>query len=171
MGILTDLAIREQFCLPGVYIWVETLPTGKRQLSYVGKATLSTTLWGRHLQHYASLVGGLYSIPKEFGDGTNHWVPDWSKRDVASIMLEESLFLKVVEAGFKRAVATEIYLCPLSGEVDLAAIERQLLYELKPSGTKRGTMSPPKVGLEIEHQNIPWCVRVKDKIGSNESSV
>lgn len=155
-SILTDQAFKDRFRVPGVYLWTETLPGGEKQLSYIGKATRSTTLWGRHLQHYASLVGGLYNIPGEFTDSKEDWIPDWSKETVATTMLDMNRFMKVVEAGFARAEVTEIYLCPLPESVNLEHVERQLLYDLKPTGTKKGTISPPKLIVKLEHSNTPW---------------
>lgn len=155
--ILTNDEIEQKFSCSGVYLWVETLPNGVRQTSYIGKATSCTKLWNRHLQHYASLIGGLYNIPKEFCNWGEAWIPDKKMNDVAEIVLDKKRFMNVVEAGFKRAAATEIYFCRLSdNEANLATVERLLLYEHKPSGTKRGTISDPKRGISITHLNKPW---------------
>ena len=154
-SILTDGEKRDKFYFPGVYLWLETPPSGVRNVSYVGKATSS--LWKRHLQHYASLIGGLYNIPKEFCCWGQDWVPDKQRANVVEVVLDKDRFMAVVEAGFNRAAATEVYLCPLLDKgIDLAAVERQLLFEFQPSMTKRGTMSPPKSSIDIEHLNRPW---------------
>lgn len=157
--ILTEQGIKNEYSVPGVYIWTETLPKGSRQISYVGKATKSTTLWRRHLQHYSALIGGIYNIPKEFCSWGSAWVPDKQKRETVEMVLDRERFKEVVDAGFNRAAATEIYFCRLSeNEPGLVKIERQLLYELKPTGTKRGTISPTKNSFSIIHENTPWKV-------------
>lgn len=151
-----DPAMKDKYDRPGVYLWIEELPNGKKRLSYIGRATGRPTLWKRHLQHYAFLVGGLYTIPKEFRRSYKDWIPDWTKEEAAATILSVEKFLNVVEEGFRYAVACSIYLWPSKPDVDVRLIERNLLYDLQPTSTIWGTKSEPVTRLNIRHREPAW---------------
>ena len=134
--------LERQFGCPGVYIWIEKLEKADR-LSYVGRAKGSRTLCQRQKQHYANMIGGLYTIPHEFYAADCDWVPDWSRQDIYTVLLNPEEFHKLVDAGFAYADACEVHLCGLTSGNEAQQIERQLLYDLQPTGTTWGTRTPP----------------------------
>ncbi len=156
---VSNSRLRDQFNTPGVYLWIETSPSGGKQLSYVGRA-ISRSLSRRQLEHYANQIGGLYTIPEEFRASEREWMPNWEKPE-ASILLNQGEFIKVVHDGFQYANAVEIYLCPMPSEMDIKAddikaVERNLLFDLRPIRTKPGTKTEPKRKLFIQHRNPGW---------------
>lgn len=159
--------LRDQFDKRGVYLWIETSPSRVKQLSYVGRA-ISRSLSRRQLEHYANQIGGLYAIPKEFRESAREWMPNWKNPD-PRILLDEGEFIKVVSDGFKYAKAVEIYLCPTTSEMDIKAVERKLLFDLRPTRTKPGTKTEPKRKLFIQHRNPGWLApEIREHI-NNES--
>jgi len=151
-----DPAMKDKYDRPGVYLWIEELPNGKKRLSYIGRATGRPTLWKRHLQHYAFLVGGLYTIPKEFRRSDVAWIPDWTMEETAATLLSLEKFLNIVEEGFRYASACRIYLWPATPDANVRLIERNLLYDLKPTSTIWGTISEPVTRLNIRHRKPAW---------------
>lgn len=153
---LSDPYMKEKYHRPGVYLWIEEVPDGKRRLSYIGRASGRPTLWKRHLQHYAFMVGGLYNIPKEFRRSDVAWIPDWTMEETAATPLSLEKFLNIVEEGFRFASACSSFLWPATPDANVRLIERNLLYDLKPTGTKVGTMSEPVTRLDIRHREPAW---------------
>lgn len=151
-----DDALEVEFNEPGVYIWIEETATG-HHLSYVGRAGGSPSLFHRQRQHYANMVGGLYTIPKEYRSEDRDWKPDWSDPDVARVLLNPERFHKLVDDGFTYSKNCYIYLSTLNSLGDAKLIERQLLYDLKPTGTKWGVATPPSSPVLITHSNALWA--------------
>jgi len=152
-----DQGLERRFSCPGVYIWIEGLPSGGARLSYVGKASGSPTLVQRQRQHYANMIGGLYTIPREFRDSGNDWIPDLSRSDVAEVILYRAQFDQVIDEAFEYSNACEVYLAPLNSADEAKRVERQLLYDLQPSGTTWGKKSPPSSPISIIHTNTNWA--------------
>ncbi len=125
-AFIAEPGLRERFDKPGVYLWIETLPNGTCRLSYVGRATGRPSLWKRQMQHYASMVGGLYTIPKEFRADGKAWVPDWTKPETASTLLDRSKFAAVIEDAFRYAAACQVYLWVVPSGTDVRIVERNL---------------------------------------------
>ncbi|MEX2257288.1 MAG: hypothetical protein WD672_01140 [Woeseia sp.] len=148
--------LKRKFAVPGVYIWIEDTPTGEH-LSYVGKASGSPPLFIRQQQHYANMIGGLYTIPKCYRSADFDWVPDWSKSDVAETLLDSDRFHQVVDDAFAYASHCAIYLAVLESAGQTKLIERQLLYDLQPTGTRWGKSTLPGVPLSITHHNAIWA--------------
>lgn len=146
--------LRTKFGVPGVYLWMEELPNlARSRLSYVGKASGKPTMYARQLEHYARTVAGLYMIPHEFCENGTKWAVDWENPESVCVLLDEERFIKMVRNGFRLAAATNVYLAPYRGS-DLAIIERNLLYTLQPTGTDKGTRSPPKIRADIRHSGV-----------------
>jgi len=155
-AFIADPALKERFDKPGVYIWIETLPDGTCRLSYVGRATGRPTLWKRQMQHYASMVGGLYTIPKEFrADGTT-WVPDWTKQETACTLLDRAKFAAVIDDAFRYAGACQVYLWAVPPGTDVRIVERNLLYDFQPTGTDWGKGFSPGTRLMLCHRAPIW---------------
>ena len=146
----------QQFKVPGVYIWIEKLPV-KERLSYVGKATGNPNLISRQRNHYANTIGGRATIPKEFRDNDQAWVPNQYSGDT-DVLLDYRKFVGLIYDAFQYVEKIHIYLAPLpqySPEF-LKVIELNLLYDLKPSGTIPGTKTPPKEKVKVQHKNAVW---------------
>ncbi len=142
---------RKKYDCPGVYLWMEGA-----ELYYVGRATGRPSLSWRQMQHYAYQISGLYDIPKKYRTSGDNWVPKRSQREVADVLLNQEKFRQLVGEGFRFADALSVYLyCARSGK-DVRAIERNLLYDLRPTGTTWGTKTIPNLRLELQHQSATW---------------
>jgi hypothetical protein len=148
--------LKQKFSCPGVYLWIQQY-NGHQTLNYVGKASGSPTLYHRQLQHYQYFIGGLYTIPNEFRKCGKDWVPDWNKEEVYSVLLDKSKFLDVVNEAFDCINAYSVHMAKLATAGEAKAIERQLLFDLKPTGTKWGCSTPPAVPIKIVHSNATWA--------------
>jgi hypothetical protein len=73
---------------------------------------------------------------------------------VATILIEEA-YIKRVREGFSYARQLRLYLCPLESH-QAPRVERALLYQLQPLGTRPGTQSPPSEIGEILHSKAAW---------------
>ena len=145
------------FSCPGVYIWIERKGSDEC-LSYVGKASGSPTLARRQRQHYAFGIGGLYTIPSEFRKmAKERWVPDWSKPDVYEVLLERSRFHMLVDDAFNYIDACDVHLARAASGGEAKLIERQLLFDLQPTGTKWGCRSPPGYPIRLVHRRATWA--------------
>jgi hypothetical protein len=146
----------DRFSCPGVYLWIQRMAHGD-VLNYVGKAGGRPTLYARQVQHYVHLIGGLYTIPGEFRHSGEDWIPDWRKSDVSAILLNPERFHELVGEAFGCARSYSIHLARLDGSEEAKAVERQLLFDLQPTGTSRGTGSPPDAPVEIVHADATWA--------------
>lgn len=153
---VADDRLEAEFSRPGVYIWIEETAIG-HHLSYVGRAGGSPSLFQRQRQHYANMIGGLYTIPKEYRSEDHDWVPNWSDSDVADVLLNPHRFHKLVGDGFAYAEKCQIYLATLNSLDEAKLVERQLLYDLRPTGTKWGLSTPPSSSVSITHINALWA--------------
>jgi hypothetical protein len=141
--------MEKQYSCSGVYLWTEEGPTVDT-IAYIGKAGGSPTLFYRHLQHYMGYLGGTYTIPKEFRNSSEDWMLDIKKDEVQSTIFNLEKFKAVVEEGFLYAKKLSIYLAPAPTE-KVADIERNLLYQVKPTRTNWGTNSKPGNEMIIRH--------------------
>ena len=153
-AFLDQPELKARFDKPGVYLRVERLPDGTHRLGYVGRALGRPTLWRRQRQHYACMIGGLYTIPKEFRRCGRTWVPD--SAETVETMLDRVAFTTVVEEGFRYAEACDVYVWITPPGFDPDVVERNLLYDLRPSGTDWGKNSIPAVRLKIGHRSPRW---------------
>jgi len=154
-ALLTDESLLTRFQLPGVYLWVDRKRT---QLWYVGRSL--TNLIKRHYTHNANLVGGQYNIPADYRAAKTEWVPDWGRRDALGVSFSEEAFVALIKEAFVFRNNLDIFLSPQNRGVDstvqkslvvlLKALEKNLLYDLRPAGT-RSPHSPPSPRLTIVH--------------------
>ena len=151
--------LKERFSCAGVYIWIDKLPDGSERLSYVGKAGGRPSLHHRQQQHYANMVGGLYTIPKEYRQSNEAWVPNWSLPTVAEVILDREKYQKVIDEGFAYEAACQVYLATLDSADESKIVERQLLYDLQPSSTSWGTKSAPNSPIDIVHIDANWATQ------------
>lgn len=148
---MSDGELRKHYDYPGVYLWLEDYGDDSR-ISYVGRATGKPTLARRQMQHYAYTVSGLYSIPREFRRNRTEWIPDWTKPDVAGVLLDKEKYLELIDDAFRYSSIIDVYLFrALNGE-NVHALERILLYSLQPTGTKWGTLTKPNPELKLIHR-------------------
>ena len=149
--LLSENDNEEQFSKPGVYLWVERK---HNRLCYVGRS-LSNIL-KRQKDHNTKLVGGLYTIPKEYRRSeTRDWIPNQNEN--ADILFDQDKFVDLITDAFSYRDDIDIYLCPVTESKEmLKALERNLLFDLQPYGTKPGRFSPPNPKIEIVHKNAGW---------------
>ena len=142
--------------VPGVYLWVENL-NGKDRLLYVGrcKGGSGSTISKRHLHHYMSYLGGIYPLPERARTSKQRWNLDLRIPGVSNKITQKNEFLKLAEEGFGYANKLSLYFAQLpSTQVEI--IERNLIYFLQPEDNISGTKTPPKVEIEIFHENSLW---------------
>ncbi len=148
--------LKQWFSSPGVYLWVQN-HNNFQTLHYVGKAGGKPSLYTRQLQHYQYFIGGLYTIPGEFRKSVKDWVPDRNKEEVYSVLLDKSKFIEVVEEAFDCINSYSIHMAKLATASEAKVVERQLLFDLQPTGTRWGCSSPPAVPIRIVHSNATWA--------------
>jgi len=153
-----DGEYRSKFCTPGVYLWLEPAEDRDRIL-YVGRATGAPDLWNRQWSHYVSYIAGHYQLPEIARPGRGSWEMNPCNRAVLETVFDEASYVQLVRDGFAYASRISVYLCPLSVDV-VRRVERQLLYELQPSGTKPGTRTPPEECLKLVHHRVGWLRRL-----------
>lgn len=146
----------KDFHVPGVYLWVETGEDGER-ISYVGKASGRPNLLQRQQDHYTNYIGGRYRIPGSYRSGKPDWEPGQYPQN-AEIILDYERFTELVGEAFQYVQHTTIYLAPLKDWAceDISVAEWNLLYDLKPTDTRRGTLSEPRQRIKIVHKNARW---------------
>ena len=83
----------------------------------------------------------------------------YGQSTVIETVFDEEKFVELVRAGFRFSSEIRIYLCPLDSN-DLAQIERQLIFELQPLDTTRGTKYAPQPFLDLVHHNAKWASAV-----------
>jgi hypothetical protein len=179
-GLIRDRANHEIYNKAGVYLWVERLPGEEERILYVGKATGKPSLGMRHFIHYMHFIGGLWNIPKDFPSGEKEWIPSLDSRinpdsnAVLEVILDREKFKKHVDRAFAYIEHLKIYLCPLEnlGSFELANVERNLLFNLKPAATKQGTMTSPKDPIEFTHKKALWASEaIRKLIGKGFSEI
>jgi hypothetical protein len=161
--ILANSATRNDFDVPGVYLWIESAPGGDR-VCYIGKATGSPSLMMRHLQHYMFYMGACYSVPGWFRNSERDWSLDLKDQEVVSTIFNKEKLFPLISQSLDYANHLQVFLAKAPRDT-VKDIERNLLYDLKPSGTKGGTLTPPRVSLQIGHKNAKWayCLPENDK--------
>lgn len=148
---------------PGVYIWTDSVD-GPVKLTYVGKAEGNPHLLERQRQYFSRLIGGLSSIPLRFREGETDYVPmggkSYNKAGLALITNEQTFCDQVVKKAFAYSKKCLVYCAPVDPESApegvppkdlIKRIERNLLWDLKPIGTKWGAATEPKNPLTIHH--------------------
>jgi hypothetical protein len=146
--------LRDHFDCAGVYLRIERF-SGTERLSYVGKASGTPSLYVRQQQHYAHAIGGLYSIPKDFRADGKLWDPKWGEPDVNDVLLDLTRYQRLVRDAFNWASACTVYLARLPAQ-QAEDVERQLLYDLRPTMTRRGTKGVPAKRISIVHEDATW---------------
>jgi hypothetical protein len=138
-------------------------------IAYVGRATGNPTLWTRQWEHYTHLIGGQYTIPGQARRNDRKWGMGYNSKIAAEFqetvdtVFDEERFVELVRDAMQFARQVSIYLCKLPYEY-VHAVERQLLYELQPFDTVRGTKTPPPQLLPLVHMTPAWltdAVRLK----------
>jgi hypothetical protein len=98
-------------------------------------------------------IGGIYSIPAEFRTENIPWSPNIDDPAVIDTILDLKKFQELVCDGFIYIEHLKIYFACVPA-VQVRAIERNLLYALKPVRTTWGTLSPPGETLELTHGGV-----------------
>ncbi len=114
----------------------------QNRITYVGKATGSPSLSRRQLQHYMSYIGGCYFIPAAYRNSGRAWSLDVSDTEVIETITDQSSFLPLISDCFRYVERIAIFLA-INSEENLAPVERNLLFNIKPEDTNWGTQSPP----------------------------
>ena len=154
--LINQKYLKENFRFPGVYIHTTMYPDGTEKLTYVGKATGSPSLFIRQQQHYASLIGGLYQIPKEFRTSDIDWIPNWEKHEAEKILTNKDAFKVLIDECYNYAQARNVFLAVNKWGYSVKEIERNLLYDLNPIGTNYGTKTRTNNPIDIIHVNALW---------------
>jgi hypothetical protein len=154
--LLTDKDLQVEYGCAGVYLWMEPDPNAER-IFYIGKTEGKPTLWARQMQHYAYYAGGVYHIPAKYRVAGEDWIPNIFPKN-AEYVLDEEKMTSLVKEGMRFAKQLTIYFATVddADKKKIKTIERELLYALKPSGTKWGTNTPPGTRIEILHKNATW---------------
>ena len=147
---LIDPQMRAKYSCSGVYRWDE-VGDGREICAYVGKASGSPTLFQRHVQHYMGYIGGTYSIPGEYRRSGKPWALDVRDEAVVSTLLNKEQFVLLIEEAFEYTQKLKIFLACTPPE-SVSVIERNLLYQLRPTRTTWGTLTAPGQPLEISHR-------------------
>lgn len=156
---------KKDFHTAGVYLWTEAreIEEGHPQdvISYVGKASGAPTLWQRQAEHYLLLVAGYYRLPKawsppEWKSKNCSWAANFSDPEVLDVLFDQTRYLNLVKHAFEYASQVSVHLCPCDAAL-VMNIERNLLYDLCPKDTTRGTKSEPSCRMQIEHTNANWA--------------
>jgi len=156
---------RKTFSAPGVYLWVDK-QRDPSEISYVGKASGRPDLWTRLWDHYCSLIGGRYQLPGSACFDGRAWEMAPDHRDVVEKVFDKSQFKRLVDDAFGYVERLRIFLCKLDNAAPLKMIERQLLFELKPTDTKWGTTTPPIAFLKQVHESAGWAApKVRNRLG------
>lgn len=178
----------KKFKVPGLYLWKEW--DKKKQsatIAYFGKATSRTTLLGRMRQHYLLQLGLTYVVPGTRLTRDNpFWFPVFDPEyretfyNIENTLYKENLtrvhdickVKEIVEKGFEYAKSIDTYVGFVKHEPTnsvpendvLKALERILLYNLKPLRTKMGTIGKPRVSYKI--LNVPPDIlkEINDKV-------
>lgn len=154
--LLAQEELRKKYGSPGVYLWITRFPDSGDKIFYIGKATGSPNLFKRIQQHYAFIVGGLYNVPGEFRSCKEEWIPDWAKSNTCNVLTDIEKMKALIGDCFRYVEACRVYLAKTNDMDNVADIERNLLWDLRPCGTKWGTMTKPSVRLELLHSNASW---------------
>jgi len=157
--LINDDSIRKEYQVRGVYIWIlHHKSDEKKELYYVGRASGKPNLWQRQWQHYKNYIGGIYDIPGEFRKSGEYWSNDVNDK-ARNVILDKRKFLELVSEAFDFTKYLKIFLCPLKEEdpQHIKIVERNLLYDLQPTGTTGGKESEPSNRLKISHRNATWA--------------
>jgi hypothetical protein len=142
----------------GVYAW--GFPTDQGfVLWYVGKATKSTSIQTRLRDHFMSLIGGRYKIPKCFGEPEGLGLPTlasaaevWWELDhddpKTNYLLHHFASLEpILKAGFRFAEQVVVWIGAVSGDAKLDDVEAKLIHTLRPLVNTRHKNSSPKIDV------------------------
>lgn len=143
----------------GVYLWI-CKGLKKSWIAYIGKASGKPSLTARQKEHVARQLGLQYSIPSEFRKTKLAWIPS-TGIDYKETLLDSHKFLATHEESRNYLSALTSYTCPLKvDQAQIRKVERTLLWQLQPRGTRVGTRSPPADQLSIVHAGSPWWKHV-----------
>lgn len=138
---------------PGVYFWISPDELGVQNISYIGKS--ESSIRKRMIEHYRNLIAGLYTmLPHERINSKKEWRPDTSLPNVIKVITCEEKYIEIIKDGFKLAndpQTSTIYVATLEKD-KTKHVERQLLFDIKPSGTKWGTKTEPPNPITIKHK-------------------
>jgi hypothetical protein len=152
-SLLTDQKIKARFSNPGIYLWVVDQPSGTK-ITYLGKASGSPDLVGRHVQHYRYYISGAYSIPAWAMKSNTSWDGDWnSNANVTRTLFDRELLSSFVREAFDYASRIRIYLTLIlpNDLPHLALIENALIYGVQPEENMRGKQFKPQPTLTIRN--------------------
>lgn len=163
--LATENGFREDYDKPpGVYIWTEIVASVET-LAYVGRATGNPTLWVRQFQHVLNTLGGQMSIPADFREEKVDWRMNYNDKSVVDIVLDKEKFVKALSGFYHYLDCTRVYLAPCDSSL-VKTVERNLLFDLRPTRTSWGTRSEPSDRLTFIHHNATWlaCLAHQDSL-------
>jgi len=132
---------------PGVYLRVEKWHDGSMVLGYVGE---SLSILKRQKEHYIHMISGQYMIPGEFRTTNADWSSNAEVPETNRVLTDRDAYLVLVKDAFAYAKSCWTYFFPVAKEVR-KDLELNLLRQLQPRMTRRGTKSEPANKIELGH--------------------
>lgn len=174
--LFSDEKLTRDLDSPGVYLWIDPLGDVANEIVYVGRTR--TSLKARLWQHYLYQTCGCYDVPTHPIDSTGYWQPGRPTPTVCHIMSDREKFMKVAAAAWDYAnLRLKVSVAKISRDLVTAdgrplvdAVERQLLWDLKPKFTKPGTRKAPEQQFEITHKNALLTMHTLSS-GAQRSSI
>ncbi len=142
---------------PGVYLWCDSDP---RSICYVGRS--KSSLVARQREHYLHQLSMEYSLPASARESRQKWECYWQLPAVLATVLDKQKVVEHIKEAFEYVHGVEVYLAVLDA-ADVERVERQLLWELQPSGTRRGTGTAPSEHTPITHSGSDWRFAVSQE--------
>ena len=162
----------------GIYAHFREFEGRARELTYIGRALGSPSLWQRHLDHYLNLIGGRYQIPSIHPEDSAWSICTGQRcsRDELERTFQTigdcQRFTTIVQRAFEYAEHITVWLGVISDSPDGSAIkqaEGELIFALQPLENATGKVARPAPGpFCFEHRfvgGLPWgCATYGDML-------
>jgi hypothetical protein len=151
--LLTSAKSRERFCSPGIYLWIEAFH-GSPQQGLVAEVGKATNLRKRLLEHYQGFLSCRYDVPK-WVRPVGEWRCLLDESEVATTLFDKRRLLELTSMSFEYANSFRLFVAP--SRADLAVVERNLIWDLQPTGNVHGKKSEPPERVRIVHYGATWA--------------
>jgi hypothetical protein len=145
--------VRSAYDCAGVYLWLEPFPEGAK-VHYVGRALArGQTVSTRQVAHYVSYIGIGSRLPGWYLGREGDWEFNPSGPNVIGMLGDDDAICEHVRKSLAFARSLRIFASVVDAP-DADEVERSLLYQLRPTGTRaRGV---PDGRLTLRHRNASW---------------